>query len=159
MLALAAPTKWLKNAQGALVLYAAIATVATVSYAADLWLFERFMDKRLTPGIVNVETLVPDGWPPPHVEASSLHTVFKWGVGKDYVRDVVVHVYDWYYRSMLAFHSFLASDRRSILYHPLTEPGDWRPLRRAAVELALANARDGRDRAFLQVLADNYCAD
>lgn len=158
VLALVSPAKWLEDARHALVLYAVIATTATVSYAIDLWLFERFMDERLTPGIVNVEALVPDGWPPPHVEASPLHTLFKWGVGKDYVRDVVVHVYDWYYRGTLAFHTFFASDRRSILYHPLTQRGDWQPLHRAAVERALATARDERDRVFLQFLADNYCA-
>jgi len=49
-LALAAPNLWLKNAERNFMLYAAIAATAAVSYASDLLLFERYVDRRLVPG-------------------------------------------------------------------------------------------------------------
>ena len=158
VLALAAPEKWLENARAALTLYTAIAVTAAASYATDLHLFERFMIRHLQPGIADVETLPGDPWPSSLVKVTPLREVFKWGADADYVRDVIVPAYDWFYRVTLAYHSFVASDRQSILYHPLGRPGDWRPCSRAAVQRALAGARDGADRRFLDFLEANYCA-
>lgn len=156
-LGLAAPARWLEEARRGLVLYAAVALTAAASYAADLMLFDRFVEARLAPGIVNVEALQPEPWPPPYRKASPVHMAFKWAAGTNYVRDVVVPTYDWY-RVTLAFYSFFRSDRQSVLFHPLGKPGDWLPFERAAVDRALEGARDPGDRLFLEFLAANYCA-
>jgi hypothetical protein len=92
------------------------------------------------------------------MKPSPLINFFKWEAGDDYVRNVVVPIYDWYYRVTLAYHSFLASDRQSVLYHPLGQSGDWLPCERIAVRRALATARDAADRTFLEFLDANYCA-
>lgn|SRR5690242_12879624 len=101
---------------------------------------------------------IPGRQPSSLVKVTRLREVFKWGADADYVRDVIVPAYDWFYRVTLAYHSFLASDRQSILYHPLGRPGDWRLCSRAAVQRALAGARDAADRGFLDFLEANYCA-
>jgi hypothetical protein len=157
-LALAAPDTWRENARSTLTLYAVIAVTAAASYAVDLQLFEHFMKRRLQPGVANVETLAGDPWPSPAMKPSPLINFFKWEAGDDYVRNVVVPIYDWYYRVTLAYHSFLASDRQSVLYHPLGQSGDWLPCERIAVRRALATARDAADRTFLEFLDANYCA-
>jgi hypothetical protein len=158
VLAIATPDKWLENARRGLILYAAITATAAASYAVDLRLFERFMTRHLQPGIANVETLSTDPWPSSLVKVTPLRDVFKWGAGDDYVRNVIVPTYDWFYRVTLAYHSFFASDRQSVLYHPLDRPGDWRPCSRSAVQHALVHARDAADRRFLTFLEANYCA-
>jgi hypothetical protein len=154
-LALAAPDQWLKNAQRGLVLYAAIAATTAVSYASDLLLFERYVDKHLVPGFVNVETLA-EKWPEPTMKTSLAHMLFKWDAEPDYVRDVVVPTYDWY-RLTLAFYSYFRSDRQSVLFHPTGRPGDWLPFRCPDVAAALSQARDETDRAFLEFLRGNLC--
>ena len=157
-LAVAAPGKWLENARHGLVVYTAIAVAAAASYTVDLRLFERFMMQHLQPGIANVETLSTDPWPSSLVRVTPLRDLFKWGAGDDYVRDVIVPTYDWFYRVTLAYHSFLSSGRQSVLYHPLGRQGDWRPCSRSAVRRALVQARDEADRQFLAFLEANYCA-
>jgi hypothetical protein len=154
-LAMAAPDLWLKNAQRAFVLYAAIAATTAVSYASDLLLFERYVDKHLLPGFVDVETL-PEGWPEPVMRTSLAHMLFKWDAGPDYVRDVVVPTYDWY-RVTLAFYSYFRSDRRSVLFHPTGQRGDWLPFECHDVETAMSQARDNTDRLFLTFLRDDLC--
>jgi hypothetical protein len=144
-LAVAAPDRWLVNAQRGFVLYAAIAATAAASYAADLLLFERYVDKHLVPGFVDVET---EGWPKPILRTSLAHMLLKWSAEPDYVRDVVVPTYDWY-RLTLAFYSYFRSDSQSVLFHPTGRPGDWLPFECPDVDAAMAKARDGTDRVFL----------
>ena len=155
-LALAAPDQWLKNAERNFMLYAAIAATAAASYGADLLLFERYVDKRLAPGFVNVETLTPEPWPEPVLKTSLTHMLFKWSAEPDYVRDVVVPTYDWY-RLTLSFYSYFRSDRQSVLFHPTGRPGDWLPFECPDVDAAMAQARDAADRAFLDFLRANLC--
>jgi hypothetical protein len=155
-LALAAPDRWLKEARPGLVLYAAIAAIAAVSYASDLLLFGQYVDRRLAPGYVNVEELRSEPWPAPYLKSSLAHMAFKWGAEPDYVRDVVVPTYDWY-RITLAFISFFRSDRQAVLFHPTGRPEDWLPFECAAVQRASARARDTSDRTFLEFLGANAC--
>lgn len=157
-LAMAAPDAWLKGAQKAFVLYAAIAATAAVSYTADLFLFGRFVDERLRPGIVNVEA-VSGFWPTPfrpYRQNSPTDVGFKWGAGSDYVRDVVVPTYDWH-RVTLAFYGFFRSDRRSVLFHPLTA-SEWVPFEREGLQRAKTEARDDADRMLLDFIGTHYCA-
>jgi hypothetical protein len=155
-LALAAPDRWLEEARRGLVLYAAIAATAAVSYASDLLLFGQYVDRRLPPGYVNVEELRTEPWPAPYLKSSLAHMAFKWAAEPDYVRDVVVPTYDWY-RITLAFISFFRSDRQTVLFHPTGRPGDWLPFECEAVQRALARARDAPDRTFLEFLGANAC--
>jgi hypothetical protein len=157
-LAIAAPDAWLKDAWRALVLYAAIAATAAVSYSADLFLLGRYVDGRMSPGIVNVETLA-EPWPQPfrpYRQNSPVDVAFKWGAGPDYARDVVVPTYDWY-RVMLAFYSYFRSGREGVLFHPAGAPGDWLPFECDSVQRAAARARDDTDRRFLDFIGANYC--
>jgi hypothetical protein len=155
-LALAAPARWLEESRRSLLLYAAIAVIAAASYASDLMLFGRYVDQRMAPGYHNVERLPAEPWPEPYLKSSLAHMAFKWGAGPDYVRDVVVPTYDWY-RITLAFISFFRSDRQSVLFHPAGRPGDWLPFECEGVQAAAAQARDQRDREFLEFLGSNAC--
>ena len=153
-LAMVAPSTWLVHAQRSLVLYAAIAATAFVSYNADLFLFGRFVDRYLKAGPVDVERLQPEPWPPRYDGPTGTRIYFKWGAEKDYVRDVVVPIYDWH-RVTLAFYSFFRSGRQGFLFHRLGKPGDWLPYHCAA--LARVKPRDARDAAFVAFLSENYC--
>src|SRR5260370_9102573 len=62
VLALPAPAAWLKRAERPLILFAAIVAVSALSFNIDLWLFGRFIDRELRPGIVDAATL-PAPWP------------------------------------------------------------------------------------------------
>jgi hypothetical protein len=133
-------------------LYAAIAAVAVVSYNVDLFLFGRFVDLHMAPGVVDVDKQsVP--WSTRFV-APTARIYFKWAAGPDYVRDVVVPTYDWY-RVTLAFYSFFRSDRQSILFHRLGRPGEWLPYDCATLDRVRAS--DEQDRFFLTFLSQNYC--
>src|SRR5207244_3020583 len=127
---------------------------AAASYAADLLLFEHYVDKRLTPGFINVEATAR--WPEPALKMSLDRMLFKWSAEPDYVRDVVVPTYDWY-RLTLAFYSYFRSDRQSVLFHPTGRPGDWLPFECPDVDAAKAEARDATDRVFIEFLRANLC--
>lgn len=155
-LALVAPAAtWLAHARRPLMFFAAMAAVATTSYNIDLLLYGRFVDRYLTPGIVDVDVLRPNPWPMTHVEPFGARIYFKWLAEPDYVRDVVVPDYG-RYRVALAFYGFFRSDRRSIPFHRLPE-GEWIPFECAPVGRALARARDELDRKFLNFLNEHYC--
>jgi len=152
VLALVSPSIWLAQAQRPLMLYAAIAAVAAISYNVDLFLFGRFVDRHMAPGVVDVdEQSVP--WST-QFDAPTACIYFKWAAGPDYVRDVVVPTYDWY-RVTLAFYSFFRSDRQSILFHRLGRPGEWLPYNCATVDPVRAS--DEQDKFFLTFLSKNYC--
>ncbi|MGQ0582407.1 MAG: hypothetical protein ACT4O6_10755 [Reyranella sp.] len=153
-LAVASPSIWLAHAQRPLMLYAAVAAVAAISYNADLFAFGRFVDRHMRPGMVDVDRLQPVPWPPRYTVPTAERILFKWAAEPDYVRDVVVPTYDWH-RVTLAFYSFFRSDRQSILYHQLGRPGDWLPYECATVERV--KPRDEQDSAFLTFLSRNYC--
>lgn len=154
-LALALPSvaAWLVVARRPLLFCALIGAVAAVSYNVDLYLFGRFVDRQLRPGIIDVATLA-EAWPPSISDRGVVRTYLKWAAAPDYVRDVVVPEQDWY-RLALAFYSYFRSDRRSVIYHPLDRSGDWIPYECAAV--ARIAPRDDRDRAFVAFLAGHYC--
>ena len=152
VLALVSPSIWLAQAQRPLMLYAAIAAVAVISYNVDLFLFGRFVDRHMAPGVVDVDKQsVP--WSTRFV-APTARIYFKWAAGPDYVRDVVVPTYDWY-QVTLAFYSFFRSDRQSILFHRLGRPGEWLPYNCATVDPVRAS--DEQDKFFLTFLSKNYC--
>lgn len=155
-LALPTPATWLKRADRPLILFAAIAAVSAVSFNIDVWLFGRFVDRELQPGIVDAAT-VPDPWPSTLPKPAALRIAFKYGAGKDYVRDVVMPSYD-FSRVPLAFYSYFRSDRRGVLFHPLGGGAEWRPYECHAVGRALDHARDAQDRMFLELVARQYCA-
>lgn len=152
-LAVASPSIWLAHAQRPLMLYAAVAAVAAISYNADLFAFGRFVDRHTRPGMVDVDRLQPVPWPPRYTMPTGAGAYFKWMSEPDYVRDVVVPTYDWY-QVTLAFYSFFRSDRQSVLYHQLG-PGSWLPYDCATVDRV--KARDERDKAFLIFISRNYC--
>jgi len=154
-LALVSPTAWLASARRPLMLCAAIAATAAVSYNADLFLFGRFVDRQLRPGVVDVET--PSvAWPPPMTGAYGMTSYFKWAAGPDYQSDVVVPTYDWY-EVTLAFYSFFRSDRQGVLFHPLHRHGAWVPFECAPLETARRHPHDARDEMFFAFLSENYC--
>jgi hypothetical protein len=154
-LALISPAAWLASARQPLMLCAAIAATAAVSYNADLFLFGRFVDRHLRPGVVDVET--PSiAWPPPISEAYGMRSYLKWAAGADYPRDVVVPIYDWY-EVTLAFYSFFRSDRQAVLFHPLDRPGAWVPFECAPLEATRRRPHDSGDEMFLAFLAERYC--
>lgn len=155
-LALPTPATWLKRAERPLILLAAIAAVSAVSFNIDVWLFGRFIGRELRPGIVDAAT-VPDSWPSTLPKPTALRIAFKYGAGKDYVRDVVMPSYD-FSRVPLAFYSYFRSDRRGVLFHPLGGGAEWRPYECHAVARALDHARDAQDRMFLKLVARQYCA-
>ena len=136
--------------------FAAITAVAAVSYNADLWLFRRFVDARLEPGVINVDDPRRPSWPwPRRREAADMSVFFKWAAKPDYVRDVVLPDYQRFLQS-LAFYSFFRSDGHSVLFHRIP-PRQWIPFECAPVARALANAHDDPRRQFLTFLSENYC--
>ena len=155
-LAVAAPAaRWAAEARRPLMLYAAIVAVAATSYNVDLALYGRFVDRYLSPGVVDVAAPRPDPWPPRLTEPFGARIYFKWAAAPDYVRDVVVPDYG-RYRVALAFYGFFRSQRRSVPFHPLPA-GEWIPFECPPVERALARARDELDRQFLKFLSAQYC--
>ena len=142
--------------RAALILFAAIVAVSGLSFNVDLWLFGRFIDRELRPGIVDAATL-PAPWPSKRPEPVAGRILFKFGVGEEYIRDGVMPSYDWS-RLPLAFYSYFRSDRQGALFHPLGGGAEWRPFECLAVERAHAHARDAQDRQFLEFLARHYCA-
>ena len=156
VLALPAPTEWLKRAERPLVFFAAIAAVTAVSFNLDVWLFGRFVDRELKPGIVDAAT-IPDPWPSKRPGPAAVRVLFKYGAGKDYVRDVVMPIYD-FSRVPLAFYTYFRSDRRGVLFHPLGGGAEWRPYTCPAVRRARDHARDPQDRMFLEFVGRHYCA-
>ena len=147
---------WSAHARQPLMWFAAITAVAAVSYNVDLWLFGRFVDRHLEPGIVNVNDPGRPSWPSQRGGASIDKSLFsKWAGQSDYVRDVVLPDYQSYYQA-LAFYSFFRSDRQSVLFR-LMLPRQWVPFECPAVDRALVRARDDLDRQFLSFLRANYC--
>jgi len=155
VLALPAPTAWLKSAARPMVLFAAITVASAISFNIDVWLFGRFIDRELRPGVADAAT-VADPWPSTMPQPKALRILFKYGAGKDYVRDVVMPVYD-FSRVPLAFYSYFRSDRKSVLFHPLGGGADWRPFRCPAIGRALDHAHDAPDRMFLAFVGQHYC--
>jgi len=154
-LALVAPGAWVEQARRPLLAYAAVVSAAVISYNVDLSLFGRFVDAHATSGIVDVDQ--PGyGWPQALNDPSGMRGYFKWGVSRNYQRDVVVPTYDWY-ELTLAFYSFYRSDRQSILFHRLDHPGSWLPYFCSAVGRTLAKPHDPQDRWFLTFLGEHYC--
>lgn len=156
VLALPAPAAWLRRAERPLILFATIVATSALSFNIDLWLFGRFIDRELGPGIVDAATL-PRPWPSRRPEPVAGRVLFKFGVGEEYVRDGVMPSYDWS-RIPLAFYTYFRSGRQGALFHPLGSGADWRPFECPTVERALSHARDAPDRQFLEFLARNYCA-
>jgi hypothetical protein len=156
-LALATPSEdWLARARRPLLWCAAVATAAALSYNVDVFLFGRFVDDRLVPGVTNVDRSATMPWPRPVARGLfEPRFYFKWAAGDDYVRDVVMPDYE-RYRQVLAFVSFFRSDRQSVLFHRLPE-GHWVPFVCAPVERAAARAHDEADGRFLSFLRANYC--
>ena len=149
---------WSAHARGPLMWFAAITAVAAVSYNVDLWLFGRFVDHHLAPGIVNVNDPGRPPWPSQRGGASIDKSLFsKWAGQPDYVRDVVLPDYQSYYQA-LAFYSFFRSDRHSVLFR-LMQPRQWVPFECPAVDRALVRTRDDLDRQFLSFLRANYCVE
>ena len=155
VLALPAPAAWLRRAERPLILFAAIVAVSALSFNVDLWLFGRFVDRQLRPGIVDAATLSAP-WPSKRPEPAAGRIFFKFGAGEQYVRDNVMPSYDWS-RIPLAFYTYFRSDRQGALFHPLGGGAEWRPFACPAVERAHAQARDARDRQFLELVARHYC--
>ena len=155
VLALPAPTAWLKAAARPMALFAAIAAVSAISFNIDVWLFGRFIDRELQPGVADAAT-VADPWPSAMPQPKALRVLFKYGAGRDYVRDVVMPIYD-FSRVPLAFYSYFRSDRHGVLFHPLGGGADWRPFRCPAISRALDHARDTQDRMFLEFVSQHYC--
>jgi hypothetical protein len=154
-LALTAPAAWRAAAEQPLRLYAAIVVVAAVSYNLDLFLFGRYVDRQMRPGVVDIDAPVAD-WPARLNEPYGIRSYFKWGAGRDYQRDVVVPMYDWY-EVTLAFYSFFRSAREGVLFHPLGRHGNWIPFECAAVNRARSRPHDGKDQMFLDFLSSHYC--
>jgi hypothetical protein len=154
-LALAAPTAWLVAARKPLMLYAAIATVAALSYNADLFLFGRFVDRTARPGVLDIDA-TPGIWPAPMSAPYGVRSYLKWAAGADYQRDVVVPMYDWY-RVTLAFYSYFRSARKSVMFHAVGKRGEWVPFECAPLERVRARPHDEPDRMFLAFLSDRYC--
>lgn len=155
-LAQAAPAgDWLARAQRPLMLFAAIMAAGAISYGVDLVLFGRFLEQRGGSGVVDVDASPTPPWPPRREATFGPRIYFKWAAGDDYLRDVVVPDYDWY-RVTLAFHSFFASDGRTVLFHRLTADG-WIPFACAPIERALDGAQGESRRMFLRFLGENYC--
>jgi hypothetical protein len=157
VLAMAAPVDlWLAAARRGLALFAVIAVAAAASYSVDLVLFERLVERHLAPGYVAVDTLPSADWSTRRQPRSIRRALFKWTAGADYVRDVVVPAYDWFFVT-LAFQSFFLSDRTAVLFHHLPRDG-WIVFECAPVKRALERAHDERDATFLRfILAEGYC--
>lgn len=154
-LALVAPAAWLASARRPLLLCAAIAATAAVSYNVDLFLFGRFVDRHLQTGIVDVAT--PSvAWPSPMTGAYGMRSYLKWAAGPDYQRDVVVPIYDWY-EVTLAFYSFFRSDRQAILFHALDRRGAWLPFECGPLAAVQRQPHDARDQMLMTFLMQHYC--
>lgn len=147
---------WPKRAERPLMLFAAIAAAGALSYNVDLFLFGRFVDRDMAPGVKDAAS-VPEPWPSRRPEPLAALVLFKYGANGDYVRDVVMPTYDWF-RVTLAFYTFFRSDRQSVLFHPLGDGSDWQPFECPAVARALNGARDAQDKMFLDLVARHYCA-
>ena len=156
LLALPAPVEWMRRAERPLMLFAAICAMAAISYNVDLFLFGRFVDRNLTPGVIDAAA-APAPWPSKRPEAHAARILFKFAAGEEYVRDVVMPTYDWF-RVTLGFYSFFRSDRQSVLFHPLGGGADWLPFTCLSIAEALDHARDAQDRMFLTFLSEHYCA-
>ncbi len=157
VLALATPPQdWLARARRPLIWCAAITTAAALSYNVDVFLFGRFVDRHLAPGVTDVDRDAAAPWPKPVGRGLfEPRFYFKWLAGAAYARDVVMPDYE-RYRQVLAFESFFRSDRQSVLFHRLPQ-GHWVPFVCAPVDRAVARAHDEADRRFLVFLAGNYC--
>ena len=136
-------------------LFAAICAVAAVSYNVDLFLFGRYVDRNLAPGVIDAAA-APSPWPSKLPESYTTRILCKYAAGEDYVRDMVMPTYD-QFRVTLAFYSFFRSDRQSVLFHPVGGGTDWLPFNCAPVAEALDHAHDAQDRTFLNFLAQYYC--
>jgi hypothetical protein len=155
-LALVRPSEWAAQAHRPLRLYAAIAAVSFVSYNVDLFLYGRFVDRYLAPGVVDVDdNPQPAPWPPRFTKVDYPRVYFKWLAEPDYTRGLVVPSVG-RYRLALAIYSFFRSDRRSVLFHRLPE-GEWIPFECGPIDRALAQAHDALDRQFLTFLSGPYC--
>ena len=95
LLALPAPVEWMRRAERPLMLFAAICAMAAISYNVDLFLFGRFVDRNLTPGVIDAAA-APAPWPSKRPEAHAARILFKFAAGEEYVRDVVMPTYDWF---------------------------------------------------------------
>jgi hypothetical protein len=157
-LALAGPTEaWLAHARRPLFWCAAITSVAAFSYNVDIFLFNRFVERHLVPGVTDVDRQASMAWPRPSTRGLfETRWYFKWAAGVDYTRDVVMPDYE-RYRQILAFVSFFQSDRRSVLFHHLPQKNHWIPFECAPLDRAVARAHDDDDRRFLVFLRENYC--
>ena len=154
-LALLQPALWLAEARRALVLYALVVSTAFVSYAVDLMLFGRFIDRYPASGWIDVDRQ-PAPWLTEFAGRGATRIAFKWGVGQDYVRDMVVPTFDWY-RLTLAFYTYFRSDGQRVLYHLVERPGDWKPYECPALARARALPHDATDLKFIDFLAEHYC--
>jgi hypothetical protein len=155
-LALVSPSVWLDQARQPLMLYAAVAAVAAISYNVDLFFFGGFVDRYTSSGVVDVDELRPVPWPPQYRGPAAARIYFKWGAEQHYIRDVVVPTYDWH-RVTLAFYSYFRSDRQSVLFHKLGRPGEWLPFHCSAVARTQALPHDTQDQMFLTFLREHYC--
>ena len=156
VLALPAPAEWLRQAERPLTMFAAICAVAIVSYNVDVFLFGRFVDLSLAPGVSDAAA-APVPWPSKRPEPAAVRILFKYAAGEEYVRDMVMPTYDWF-RITLAFYSYFRSDRQSVLFHPSGDETPWRPFTCSAIAEALDHPHDAQDRIFLEFLAQHYCA-
>jgi hypothetical protein len=155
LLALPAPAEWVRRAERPLMLFAAICAVAAISYNVDLFLFGRFVDRNLAPGVMDAAA-APEPWPSKQPEPRAARILFKYAAGEEYVRDVVMPTYDWF-RVTLGFYSFFRSDRQSVLFHHLGGGAYWLPFTCRAIAEALDHPRDAQDRMFLTFLSEHYC--
>jgi hypothetical protein len=154
-LALLQPALWLAEARRALVLYALVVSTAFVSYTVDLVLFGRFVDRYPVSGWIDVDRQSTP-WLTEFAGRGAMRIAFKWGVGQDYVSDMVVPTFDWY-RLTLAFYTYFRSDRQRVLYHLVDRPGDWKPYECPALARARALPHDAADIKFINFLAQHYC--
>ena len=159
-LALASPAStWLVAARLPLAIFSAVIAAAAVSYTIDLALFGRAADARLAPlyaDAASAPRIVDIGPSIPPLKRTATHVYFKWAAATDYVRDVVVPDYGGE-RMTFAFYTFFRSDRRAVLYRPLTRRGEWVPFECAPVDRALKQARDAIDRRFVRFVRERYC--
>jgi hypothetical protein len=159
-LALASPPSvWLAAARRPLTIFATIIIAASVSYTIDLFLFGRAADARLAPLAADATTaprFVEISRSAPPLGQIAARIAFKWAVGQDYVRDVVVPGYGGE-RMTFAFYTYFRSGRRLVLFRPLDQPGEWVPFECAPVDRALGDARDNIDRRMLLFIRERYC--
>jgi hypothetical protein len=159
-LALASPAStWLAAARLPLTLFAAVIATAAISYTIDLFLFGHAVDAELASFPTDVGTaphFAEIGPPPPSVPRTSARAYLKWVAAPDYVRDIVLPDYG-SRRMTFAFYTFFRSDRRTVVYRPLGQRGEWIPFECPAVDRTLARARDDLDRQLLSFLRENYC--